>query len=127
MTTLNAEAAKNPALPQELRTALAAVDLPEVQEMIRKLKQYNMGVVALHGHDDETGHFTPFPDGKMQVESDLKVTFEDKQSVLDRIDDYIPVGWQWEDDGTKAMAVCNTVCLKRGTDTNHYAVHEKNA
>ena len=124
LSGIEADAAKNPYLPEELRNALSSVHLPEVQEMIRKLRKYNMGVVALHGHDDETGHFTAWPEGKMQVESDLKVTFEDTADVQARMEEFVPVGWVWEDNGTTAMSVCNTVCRKRGSDTQHYNFHE---
>lgn len=114
-------------LPERLAQAQAAVALPEVQEMIRKLSAYNLGVMMLHGHDEQTGHFTEFPAGKLQVESDLKVTFEDAESVRARMDEFVEVGWTWQGDAVTGMAMCHMVCAKRGSDTMHYNMHEKNA
>jgi hypothetical protein len=38
-------------LPKELRTAQEAIQLPEVQEMMRKLSVYNLGVFMPHMHE----------------------------------------------------------------------------
>ena len=108
--------------PPELRTAQNAIALPEVQEMLRKLSHYNLGIYMPHMHDDRTGAFQPLPAGLTQVENGLKVSFEPAEHVDGPARSYVPVGWFWLD-GTTPMAVCTARCVIQGS--MHTSGHEK--
>jgi hypothetical protein len=54
-------------LPDALRGAQESIDLPEVQEMLRKLSKYNLGISMPHMHSEETGDFQPLPNELVQV------------------------------------------------------------
>ena len=60
-------------LPPTLRTAQAAMQLPEVQDMLRRLSAFQLGIFMPHQHDEATGEFLPLPFDVMQVESGLAV------------------------------------------------------
>ena len=76
MTIVNVSQRRDSGLPQALRTAQEAIHLPEVQEMLRRLSEYKLGVFMPHMHDEHTGEFQALPDEVMQVESGLKVSFQ---------------------------------------------------
>ena len=95
-----------PKVPEQLAIAQHAIQLPEVQEMIRKLSSYNLGVYMPHMHDKKTGAFQLLPEGMTQVEDNLRVSF---QSVDLPESSYAPVAWIWRD-GPTPGAVCKAVC-----------------
>ena len=82
-------------LPQELRTAQAAIHLPEVQDMLRRLSDYNLGIFMPHMHHEQTGIFQSLPDDVMQVESGLEVSFQPAEDIANREDRFLSVGWCW--------------------------------
>jgi hypothetical protein len=75
MTIANVSQVAARGLPQALRTAQEATHLAEVQEMLRRLSEYKLGVCMPHMHDERTGGFQPLADEVTQVESDLAVSF----------------------------------------------------
>ncbi len=95
-----------PELPEQLAIARNAIQLPEVQEMMRKLSVYNLGVYMPHMHDEKTGAFQLLPEGMTQVEDDLKVSF---QSVDPSDRSFVPVAWVWQD-GPTPGATCKAIC-----------------
>lgn len=112
MTVANTSLKRLRGLPTELQIAQEAINLPEVQEMLQKLSQYNLGIYMPHMHDEETGAFQPLPLGITQVEDGLKVTFRPEQECLDQPDlSYMPVGWFWHPGTVTAM--CRQVCTAR--------------
>ena len=101
---------RNPcSLPTELRTAQAAIHLPEVQELLRKLSRFNLGVFMPHMHDEATGEFKPLADDLVQIESALEVSFKPVTKVSDRGESFLPVGWVWRGGATSVSAVCEMV------------------
>ena len=42
-------------LPPTLRTAQAAIQWPKVQDMLRRLSAYRLGIFMPHQHDEVTG------------------------------------------------------------------------
>jgi hypothetical protein len=124
MSITNYSREKLRSLPQELVTAQEAIYLPEVQEMLRKLAEYNLGIFMPHMHDDQTGEFQPLPTEVVQVEDGLKVSFRAGTEVEDG-NQYFPTGWFWRKDAPLPSAVCVQRCRTRPPDTNHYSVHEK--
>jgi hypothetical protein len=123
MTAANATEGNVNGLPQELITAQEALNLPVVQEMLRKLSAYNLGICMPHMHDEQTGGFQRLADDLMQVETGLKVSFRPAEEVLSQPDRYLPVAWFWRDGATAPMASCKWVCEKRPGDSMHYNVH----
>jgi hypothetical protein len=111
-------------LPQELRTAQEAIQLPEVQEMMRKLSVYNLGVFMPHMHDD-SGGFQPSSEKFIQVEKGMRVSFAPTEEVEKEQERYLPTGWVWNANLPTPMAVCKSACIKRPGDDMHYDGHEK--
>lgn len=95
---------------EKLAKAQRAVLLPEVQEMMKKLAEYNLGVYMPHIHEDEDGEFAAMPDGVVQVESGLEVTFHQTSELEERKTTLIPVGWFWRDGTPSIYAGCSAIC-----------------
>ncbi len=102
------------ALPPLIMAAQAAIHLAEVQDMLRRLSAYGLGICMPHMHDELTGNFAPLSPGVMQVESGLKVSFESAGDVATRAETYVPVGWAWRDGVPMAVAACE---MAGGADT----------
>lgn len=69
MTTASVSRTRACGLPPALKTAQAAMQLPDVQDMLRKLSAYQLGIFMPHQQEDGTGEFQPLPDEVMPVES----------------------------------------------------------
>ena len=123
MSVANVTRGSATGLPEPLQIAQDAIELPEVQEMLKRLSAYNLGICMPHMHDYETGAFRPLPDDLVQVEDGLEVTFQPMDELLARADSFVQVAWAWRDGATSALAACRSACIKRGTDTNHYSDH----
>ena len=109
MTTAIVPPANPDGLPPSLRTAQEAIQLPEVQEMLRRLSGYQLGVFMPHMHDDRTGAFTPLPDDVVQVESGLETTFRPTEGIASQAGRFLPVGWVWRAGAAVPSAVCEMV------------------
>ena len=81
-------------LPPQLKIAQEAINNPEVQEMIKKLAQFNLGVFMPHQHNQTTGDFEMLEDGMMQMENDLEVSFVPINNTAPNT--FLPVGWVWK-------------------------------
>ena len=90
-------------LPEDLRLAQQAITLPEVQDMMRKLATYNLGICMPHIHTPSES-FAVLPVGTVQVERGLEVSFAAKSETPEA--DTIPVAWRWEDGGPSRVADC---------------------
>lgn len=97
------------ALPEALRTAQDAIHLPEVQEMLRRLSEYRLGVFLPHMHDVQTGDFQLLPDAVMQVEAGQRVSFQATEEVERQSDRFVPVGWLWRTGAAEVSSVCEMV------------------
>ena len=116
MTT--AAVSRNPAqgLPPELRSAQAAVQLPEVQEMLRRLSSHGLGIYMPHMHDDASGDFLSLPDDLMQVEAGLEVSFQHAAEITNQGGRFLPVAWVWRAGMSMPSAVCEMVQDEDGPD-----------
>ncbi|WP_082351518.1 hypothetical protein [Cypionkella psychrotolerans] len=92
--------------PEALRRAQAAIHLPEVQDMLRRLSAYELGIFMPHMHDALTGDFQPLPDDMMQVESGLDVSFRPSRDIAAQTDQFLPTGWCWRAGAANAVAAC---------------------
>jgi hypothetical protein len=117
MTLANSSKGSDCGLPQALRTAQEAMQLPEIQEMLRRLSEYKLGIFMPHMHDEHTGEFQVLPDELIQVESGLEVSFQPMESVANQTDRFLPVGWAWRAGASTPLAVCEMVSEAGADDT----------
>ena len=124
MTIVNVSQRRDSGLPQALRTAQEAIHLPEVQEMLRRLSEYKLGVFMPHMHDEHTGEFQALPDEVMQVESGLKVSFQRMEELANQTDHFLPVGWVWRAGASTPSALCEMVSEEGADDTDRPVKHK---
>jgi len=118
MKTANVLQGNYNVLPESMRTAQAAIQLPSVQEMLRRLSAYNLGIYMPHMHDEVSGEFQLLPETVMQVESGLEVSFQPVEKITEKQDRFIPVAWLWRADAAAASAVCEMVAEEGPDDTS---------
>jgi hypothetical protein len=116
MTIANVSQGNALGLPQALRAAQDAIHLPEVQEMMRRLSEYELGIFMPHMHDEKTGEFKPLPDDLTQVESGLNVSFQSAKELASQTDRYLNVGWFWRAGAATSVAACEMV-RQEGADS----------
>jgi hypothetical protein len=109
MTIANVSQGSASGLPQALRTAQDAIHLPEVQDMLRRLSEYKLGIFMPHMHDEHTGEFRPLPEEVTQVESGLEVSFQPADEIASQADRFLPVGWFWRAGAPTPVAACEMV------------------
>ena len=124
MTTANVLQASACGLPQSLKTAQEAIHFPEVQEMLRKLSEYNLGIFMPHMHDEITGEFQPLLDEVMQVESGLKVSFLSTREMANQTNRFVSVGWQWRAGALTATTACEMDEEKKQGASGCYVKHK---
>ena len=109
MTAANVSQASAYGMPPALRRAQAAIHLPEVQAMLQRLSEYDLGIYMPHQHDDRTGAFQPLPDDVMQVESGCKVSFQSIEMIANQTDRYLAVAWRWRAGAPAPSSACEMV------------------
>lgn len=109
MTTATASQRNALGLPPALRTAQAAMQSAEVQEMLRRLSAHGLGICMPHMHDEATDEFEPLPDEIMQVEAGLAVSFQPTAEIARQAGRFLPVAWVWRDGVSMPSAVCEMV------------------
>ena len=117
MTIANGSPRSDSRLPQGLRTAQDAINPPEVQEMLRILSEYKLGIFMPHMRDERTGEFQLLPDEVIQVESGLEVPFQPMKEIANQTDRFLPVGWVWRAGASTPSAVCEMVSEEGAGDT----------
>ena len=112
-------------LPDSMIKAQESINLPEVQEIIKKLSEFNLGVCMPHFHEEVSGNFQELPKDVVQIEADMQVSFAN-QSTLNEIKG-IPVAWRWINDGVKVGAACLRICtpIEHGGLSGHNKQHGK--
>ena len=125
MASISKGSASN--LPQALRTAQEAIRLPEVQEMLRRLSEYKLGIFMPHMHDEHTGEFQSLPDDLMQVESGAEVSFQPTEEIVNQRARYLSVGWLWRAGASTPSAVCEMVWEEGQGDTERSGKHKMKA
>ena len=98
---------------ERLAEAQRAIELPEVQGMIRRLAQYGLGVSIPHMHD-EAGNMLPLPEGVVQVEGDdLRASFVPADQVVSTLErEYLAVGWRWSEIEKRASGTTHCPILR---------------
>jgi hypothetical protein len=120
MTIANVSQGSAFGLPKTLRTAQEAIELPEVQAMLRSLSEYQLDIFMPHMHDQRTGELQSLPDDLTQVESGLAVSFKLREELVNQAESFVPVGWLWRAGGSKPVAVCEMA----SSDTEHFGKHK---
>lgn len=95
-------------LAPEIATALASIELAEVQDMIRRLAKFNLAVYMPHMHLPEID-FAAQPNDVVQVEEDCRVGWVPRSELPEQTGS-VPVAWRWVDDGVHASAKCIAIC-----------------
>lgn len=124
MTTATISQGISRGLPPALRTAQAAIHFPEVQDMLRRLSEYGLGICMPHMHDEQTGEFQPLAEALVQVESGLDVSFQPAADIATHSDRFLPVAWVWRDGANVPSAVCEMVQTD-GPDAEEQGVKHK--
>jgi len=89
-------------MSEMMEKAAEAISLPDVQLMIKELGKHGLGVFIPHAHTEDG--FAPLPSDTVQLESDLVVTFVDKNDPI--LENSTTVGWVWDADGARVVATC---------------------
>ena len=99
-----------------LATAARAIELPEVQELVKQLAAYGLGVSLPHMHD-QAGNMVPLPEGVVQVEDDdLRASFVPADQVVGTPDrQYLTVGWRWSETEKRASGTTHCPMAKDAT------------
>ena len=124
MTTANLSQASTPGMPPALRRAQAAIHLPEVQAMLQRLSEFDLGIFMPHRHDELTGDFQPLPDDTMQVESGCKVSFQNTQEIMNQADRFLPVAWRWRAGASTPASACEMVVEEEHDDAQRPVKHK---
>lgn len=111
-------------LPQALRTAQEAIGLPEIQEILRRLSEYQLGIFMPHMHDERSGDFQALPDEVVQVESGLEVSFQSRRELEKQTDQFLSVGWVWRAGAATPVAVCKMASGEGTADQEFSSRHE---
>ena len=109
MTTAFATQRNTMGLPPALRTAQAAMQSAEVQDMLRRLSTHGLGICMPHMHDEITSEFQVLADELVKVEAGLGVSFQATAEVSTQAGRFLPVAWVWRDGMSMPSAVCEMV------------------
>lgn len=89
-------------LPEQFRVAQAAVETEEVQDALKLLAKYNLGVCMPHMHR-QRGEFIDLPSGTVGVED--RTDFMSTEESLGV--GALPVAWRWRDGSVEATGSCH--------------------
>ena len=110
-------------LPLGLISAQDALNLPEVQKMLRRLSEFQLGIFMPHTHEEKTGAFKLFGDDVVQVESGSKASFKTASKIASQQDSFLPVEWLWRSGQSAPEAVCEMVLKESASDGERHADH----
>jgi len=96
-------------LPAELQLAQSAIEKPEIQEILKTLSKYNLGITMPHKHNEATGDFELLQENEMQIEEDLSVSFMLKEEAS-KIN-AVPVSWMWSENAVTPSQQCVVSCV----------------
>ena len=89
----------------DLQESVRAVNTAEVQELMRQLGRYGLGVALPHMHNEEG--MVPLPEDMVASEDNLKVTFR-KRDEPPKFDG-VPVMWR-RGEHIQSVAQCSQEC-----------------
>ena len=124
MTTANLSQASTLGMPPALIRAHAAIHLPEVQAMLQRLSEFDLGIFMPHRHDERTGDFQQLPEDVMQVEAGCQVSFQNAQKIESQADRFLPVVWRWRVGAAVPASVCEMVVPEEQDDPERPVKHK---
>jgi hypothetical protein len=124
MTTANLSQASTLGMPPALRSAQAAIHLPEVQAMLQRLSDFDLGIFMPHQHDERTGDLQPLRDDVMQVEAGCQVSFQNAREIVNHADRFLPVAWRWRAGAAVPASVCEMVVPEEQDDPERPVKHK---
>lgn len=124
MMTVSVSPTSATGLPDALRTAQAAMNLPEVRQMLRSLSKYQLGICMPHMHDAATGDFQALAEGIVQVEAGLEVSFRPPQEIHAQPGRYLPVAWAWQAGAVTTVAACEMDKQDSSNGAGGYVKHK---
>lgn len=123
MTIDNIPQLSTQCLPPALISAQAALNLPEVQNMLKNLSEFQLGIFMPHTHEEKTGAFKLSGDDVVQVESGSKASFKTASKIASQQDSFLPVEWLWRSGQSAPEAVCEMVLKESAIDGERHADH----
>ena len=89
----------------DIQRALDSVMRPEVQDLIRRVSEYGLAVALPHMHG-EGGDLRPLPAVKVIHESELRISFLDRDAPT--VESVVPTMWRWDQEleGVRVCADC---------------------
>lgn len=124
MTTTDLSKAITLGMPPAMRRAQAAIRLPEVQAMLQRLSEFDLGIFIPHQHDGRTGDFQSLPHGVIQVEVGCSVSFHNAAEIVNQADRFLPVAWRWQAGAPMPASECEMV-FDQGPSGNERPVKHK--
>ena len=124
MTIANVSKDNTQGLPQAFISAQEALNLPEVQDMLKRLSEFQLGIFMPHTHDEKTGAFQLLGDDVVQVESGLEVSFKAAKEIAIQKNSFLPVGWFWRADQSAPVAVCEMISRESAIDGEPQVDHK---
>lgn len=124
MLVANVSQTSTQGLPPALISAQEALNLPEVQAMLKRLSEFQLGIFMPHIHNEQTGAFQLLGDNAVQVESALEVSFKTAKEIASQKNSFLPVGWFWRADQSASVAVCEMVSNKSAINGERHADHK---
>ena len=101
------------------------MQLPEVQDMLRRLSAFQLGIFMPHQHDEAKGEFLPLSADVMQVESGLAVSFQRPDEMANQTASFLPVGWLWRAGGPTVAVACEMTDAEGPEDESEQPVKHK--
>ena len=122
MTTSLMGAVVTQSISPAVQRARDAIDLPEVQQILKRLADFNLGIYVPHVHLPHLD-FGPLPPGQVQIEQGLRVRWASREEA-DALPNAVEVAWRWTNDGVTCSADCTATC-STNPDEPHYHDHLK--
>ena len=110
MSIVNVNVASGLDVAPEIRRAMESINLPQVQEMLRKLSEFGLGICIPHQHTEDMD-FDYQPDDVVQVEENCHVRWV-ARSDFESGGQFVPVAWRWSEakNGALAAGKCISGC-----------------
>ena len=89
-----------------LSRAKSAIELPEVQAMLRRLSEFNLGIFMPHQHDEEIGRMLRKADQAVPFHPTCEGTFQRAGSSLNQGAQLPPLAWIWRLGALTPVYVC---------------------
>ena len=105
----------------EIQRAFASLELQEVQDIMKRLAEFNLGVCVPHMHRADLD-FATLPSDLVQVEENLQVRWVTRDTLAS-LPNSVQVAWRWVDNGVSSAAECIKTCSRNEDTGKHFKDH----